>query len=177
MDGHVPEFRAAAENVRAATPEDRTALGNLFEAVGLFEPHELVGLSETVRGYFAGKMGPDHHWLVYDDEGGAVGAAYYAPDTSRERMAPGTWNLYFIGVLPSRQGCGCGGALIHHVENALTLKRATDLLVETSGSDGFEATRTFYRKHGYRVIARVADAYGVGDDKVIFRKRLAWAAH
>lgn len=158
--------------VRDCTPDDATALATLFAAVGLFEQHELGELAELLASYFAGDLAWDHQWLAYDD-GELVAAAYYALDTSPERMAAGTWNLYFIGVLPSRQGSGCGSALIRHVESTIEARGATDLLVETSGLASFGATRSFYRKHGYDAIARVADAYKAGDDKIIFRKRIA----
>lgn len=161
------------KTIRGVTPEDRLQLAGLFEAVGLFEPRELVELADMLQGYFAGDLGPEHHWLAYHDDAGLRGAAYYAPDASPERAAPGTWNLYFIGVLPESQGSGCGSALLRHVEEVLASNGAFDLLVETSGRESFEATRSFYRKHGYTVVTRVSDAYGAGDDKVIFRKRLA----
>jgi ribosomal protein S18 acetylase RimI-like enzyme len=52
-------------------------------------------------------------------------------------------------------------------------KNARLLLIETSSTPGYEATRRFYLKHGYTVTAQIADFYSDGDDKVIFAKRLA----
>jgi hypothetical protein len=46
------------------------------------------------------------------------------------------------------------------------------LIIETSGSDGYEATRRFYRNHGYDEEARIREFYGPSDDKVVFWKAL-----
>jgi ribosomal protein S18 acetylase RimI-like enzyme len=64
-------------------------------------------------------------------------------------------------------------ALLRHVEQALAARGERLLLVETSGSPGFERTRAFYRKRGYEEEARIRDFYRAGEDKVVFRKALA----
>ena len=62
--------------------------------------------------------------------------------------------------------------LLNYVEQRLKKSGERLLLVETSGLDGFEMTRSFYVKNGYAEEARVRDYYKAGDDKVIFRKAL-----
>ncbi len=85
----------------------------------------------------------------------------------------GVWNLYLLAVDPARQGGGRGAALVRYVEEAVTAESARILLIETSGLDRFERTRTFYRTCAYEEEARVRDYYGPGDDKVIFWKSMA----
>jgi len=46
------------------------------------------------------------------------------------------------------------------------------LLVETSGTDDFVRTRSFYEQIGYETEARIRDYYDAGDDKIVFRKAL-----
>jgi ribosomal protein S18 acetylase RimI-like enzyme len=46
------------------------------------------------------------------------------------------------------------------------------LLIETSSQPRYEPTRGFYERHGYREVARVPEFYAVGDDRVIFAKRI-----
>lgn len=156
-----------ANSIRPARPDDKAALLDLAGATGLFQEHELGELEAMLSAYFDGSPGSGHHWIV-DDDDGLQGAAYYAP----EMMAEGTWNLYFIGVRPESQGLGRGAALLRHVEGYLRARGERLLLVETSGTDGFEATRRFYRQNGYEEEARIRDFYGSGDDKVVFRKAL-----
>ena len=62
--------------------------------------------------------------------------------------------------------------MLHHVEQTLTERGERVLLVETSGTDALERTRTFYLKNGYDEEARIREYYRAGDDKVIYRKAL-----
>lgn len=172
MSGRKAKLGEIAGNVRDATPADTAALASRSNAWGFSSRTNSSNSGNLLRRYFAGSDDPERHWIVYDCAG-VVGAASYAAEASPERRAPGTWNLYFVGALPERQGSGCGSALISHVEEALASAGAIDLLVETSGLDRFEPARSFYRKHGYRVVGRIADAYEAGDDTVVYRKRLA----
>lgn len=154
--------------IRPATPNDMPALMALADATGMFEANELEGLAGMVSAYFDGHLDDDHFWIVDDADGTLQGAAYYAPET----MVYGVWNLYFIGVLPSRQRQGCGEGLLHHVEQVLRERGERLLLIETSSLDAFEGARRFYRKHGYDEEARIRDFYKPGEDKIVFRKAL-----
>lgn len=87
-------------------------------------------------------------------------------------MTEGTWNLFLIAVSKKVQGQGIGGELVAHVEQALTLKQARILLVETSGQPDYELTRKFYPKCGYRQVANIPEYYDEGDDKIVFWKSL-----
>ncbi len=152
--------------IRPAAADDKTALMGLAQATGLFRAQELVEFEGMLSEYFDGNL-DDHCWIV-DEDDGIQGAAYYAP----EMMTEGTWNLYFIGVRPERQGRGRGAALLTHVEQALATRGQRLLLVETSGLETFERARRFYRRNGYDEEARIRDFYRAGDDKIIFRKAL-----
>lgn len=90
-------------------------------------------------------------------------------------MTQGTWNLLLIAVHPDRQGRGFGSALMRHIEETLAARGERLLLVETSGSSGFERTRDFYRKIGYHEEAPIREFYQAGEDKVVFRKALGAA--
>ena len=154
--------------IRPATPEDTDALIALANASGLFQPHELEEVGGMLAAHFDGELGPGHHWDV-DDDDGLAGVAYYAP----EPFTDGVWNLYMLVVDPGRQGSGRGAALVRHVEETVAAEGARVLLIETSGLDSFERTRTFYHKCGYDEEARIRDYYGSGDDKVVFWKSMA----
>lgn len=153
--------------IRLVTSTDHNALMALADAIGLFSPPELEELGKILMAYCQGTLGDDHIWITYDD-GGSVGVAYYAP----EEYAEGTWNLYFIGVHPTRQGQGIGQKLLHYVEKWLAERGERLLLVETSGLPHFERTRSFYRQNGYEEEARIREFYRAGEDKIIFRKAL-----
>ena len=153
--------------IRPATQDDITNLLALAEATGLFQTDELDDLNGMLSEHLSHGSEGENCWIA-DDEDGLVGAAYYAP----EQFAEGVWNLYFIGVHPQQQGNGRGTALLSYVEKDLAARGERLLLVETSGLDNFELTRTFYRKNSYEEEARIRDFYKTGDDKIIFRKAL-----
>ncbi|MEL6937772.1 MAG: GNAT family N-acetyltransferase [Cyanobacteria bacterium J06598_1] len=150
--------------IRLATPNDKAALMDLAGSVELFEPDELATVDDMLTDYFEGS--DEHFWLADEEDQTIVGAAYCVP----ERMTSGTWNLLFIGIHPTFQGQGRGSAIVSHVEQLLTEKGAHQLLIETLAS--FEQTRSFYQKIGYQEEAIIRDFYGVGADKIVYRKSL-----
>jgi GNAT superfamily N-acetyltransferase len=80
--------------------------------------------------------------------------------------------LYLIAVHKSYQGLGIGAELMSFIEQKLTSLGKRILLVETSGLPEFELTRRFYHKCNYIKEAVIRDFYRVGEDKVVFWKKL-----
>lgn len=158
--------------IRPTTPDDTPALIALAEATGLFQPEQLQELREMLIDYCnsnsdSSNGDSDRVWIM-DDEREPVGMAY----CELERMTDQTWNLQLIAIRPDRQGQGRGASLLRHIEQMLAGRGGRVLLVETSGLDSFEGTRSFYKKCGYEEEARIRDFYTTGDDKVVFRKVL-----
>lgn len=150
--------------IRPVIEPDLPALRVVIDATGLF-PSAMLG--DMIAGHLAGDA-PDEIWLT-DAAEAPCAIAYAAP----ERMTAGTWNLYLIAVHPARQREGRGAALVRQMESLVAARGGRILLVETSGLDEFEGTRAFYRQRGYDQEARIRDFYCEGEDKVVFRKRLA----
>src|SRR5262245_9038625 len=82
-----------------------------------------------------------------------------------------TWDLYWMAVDPEMHGQGVGTALLEEMENQLR-DRARLIVIDTSGRPDYAPTRAFYRARGYQTAAVVRDFYALGDDQVIFSKRL-----
>ncbi len=152
--------------IRPTTPDDTTALIAIAKATGLFEPSQLDEIKQMLTEYFS-NSDRQNLWFT-DDDNEPVAIAYCEP----ERMTHQTWNLQLIAVRPDRQRQGRGALLLRYVEQALTEKGGRILLAETSGVPGFESTREFYRKCGYKEEARIRDFYEAGDDKIVYRKVL-----
>lgn len=150
-------------NIRPVLPEDLPALKAIIDANGLF-PSDM--LDDMLSDYFNNKNTSDF-WFTYQDNK-PVAIAYCAP----ERMTEGTWNLYLIAVHPDYQGKGFGTSMLHYIEQLLAARGERILLVETSGLENFERTRSFYRQCGYEEEARIREFYQAGEDKIIFRKSL-----
>ena len=154
--------------IRPVGGEDLDASVELLIALELFQAGEIEQIRMDLASFFARKDGREF-WIVDDDPRvGLSGIAYCAP----EKMTDGTWNLYLIGVHKDRRGNGRGTMLLREVERMAAGRDGRVLLVETSGTDGFEKSRAFYNNAGFREEARIHDFYKDGDDKIVFWKAL-----
>ncbi len=157
--------------IRSASPEDTPALVTLATATGLFTDDEadllLRGVLDDLHG---GRLGVDHHAVVWSDEEGSqpAGWAYFASNEKADRV----WDLWWIGVDPSRHGQGGGDALMDAVEGEVRARGGRLLIIETSALPPTARARRFYERRGYAACGRIPDFYGDGDDKVIYAARM-----
>jgi len=151
--------------IRPTKHDDIPDLQAVLDGTELF-PSDM--LPDMLSGFLSSEDQNDL-WLTCEAEGRAIGFCYAVP----EQLAEGTWNMLAIAVLPSKQGAGCGGAIVQMLESELKERNQRVLIAETSGTDDFAATRAFYRKNGYAEEARIRDFWAAGDDKIVFWKSLA----
>jgi ribosomal protein S18 acetylase RimI-like enzyme len=158
--------------IRPAAPNETATLVAVAAATGIFQPSEAEQLlGGVLQDFHAGRLDTSHQVQVFaDDETGAVdGWVYFAPCFK----ADGVWDLWWIGVSPTAQGKGVGGALLEFVEGSVRGMGARLLIIETSSTEPLAKARNFYAKRGYANCGQIPDFYGDGDDKIIFAKRLA----
>ena len=150
--------------IRPTTRDDLPALKSIIEATEMFPPDMLDGM---IEGFFSDPA-TQELWFTFEDNAIPLSVVYCAPETLTE----GTFNAYLLTVSPDHQGQGIGRRMMTHLEDHLRIAGARVLLVETSGVEAFEPTRTFYRKCGFEQEACIRDFYAARDDKIIFRKAL-----
>jgi ribosomal protein S18 acetylase RimI-like enzyme len=155
--------------IRPTTHEDTPALRAMTEGTGLFLPIDLAALDEVLDDYHGENAGQGHRCVTYEQEGQAIGFAYYAPAPMTDR----TWHLWWIVVSKQIQARGVGSRLLKYVEDGVRAEGGRLLIVETSGLPSYELTRRFYLKHGYEHAATLKDFYADGHDMVIYRKPLS----
>jgi ribosomal protein S18 acetylase RimI-like enzyme len=90
-------------------------------------------------------------------------------------LTQGTFDLYWIAVDPVLHGAGVGRALMRAVEDAVRGEGGRLLLIETASKPSYAKTRAFYIAWRCEEVARIKDFYAVGDDKVIYARRLTEA--
>lgn len=150
--------------MRAILKSDLIALKAVIDSTELF-PADM--LDEMTAAFF---LNPDSAglWLTQEINQQPIAVVYCAP----EKLTDGTYNLYLIAIHKDYQGKGLGTEMMVYIENALKSKGTRILIVETSGLPAFERTRNFYEKLGYHREATIREFYQMGEDKIVFWKKL-----
>jgi ribosomal protein S18 acetylase RimI-like enzyme len=149
---------------------DRSAVAEIVQAVGNFNPSEISCALELVDIYLTNPLQTDYCMVVAEDEGiGVCGYVCWGPTP----MTRGAYDLYWIATAPGAQGRGIGRELMHYVETKIAQEQGRLIIVETSSKESYRKTIQFYRDMNYEEISRLRDFYDVGDDKLIFIKRLS----
>lgn len=143
---------------------DIPVLKKILDTIDLF-PSEM--LDDMISDYFENTESEDI-WFTALNDGIPVSIGYCAP----EKLTNGTFNLYAIGVNNQIQGKGIGRRMMAFIEDYLKALGHRILIVDTSGTDDFTATRKFYENLNYTKEAVIRDFWDEGDDKVIYTKRL-----
>jgi len=159
---------SSAPQIRATDADDVPIVVSLAEGTRVFTPNEIIGLQEDLEHHLAGND-PADRMLTLEHAGRIVGFAHYGP----AEITEGTWYLYWIAVDRRSQGHGYGALLLGRVETEIQERSGRLALIETSMLPRYEPTRRFYDRYGYERECVIRDYYSVGDDKVIFSKRLA----
>jgi ribosomal protein S18 acetylase RimI-like enzyme len=149
-------------------PLHRRAVERLLNATGVFRESEVAVALEVIDSYFILPEGDYTALGAFTRGSELLGYVCYGPTP----CTVGTWDLYWIAVAPEAQGSGVGSQLLQEVERRLALKDARLVIIETSSQPHYAATRAFYQRRGYEVVARVPDFYTEGDDRLIFAKRI-----
>ena len=87
-------------------------------------------------------------------------------------LTQGVYDLYWIVTDPAVQGKGFGRCLMEYVERDIVKRGGRMLLIETSSQESYGDTIRFYKKAGYKLVARIKNFYRIGDDKLVFLKEL-----
>jgi ribosomal protein S18 acetylase RimI-like enzyme len=156
--------RGRAARLRPLVRADRAPIESLLRATGAFREDEIAVALELVDA----DEGEGYRFVVAEVDASVAGYACFGATP----MTKGTFDLYWIAVDPAHQGRGLGRALLRAAEDAVRAKGGRLLLVETAGKPGYASTRAIYEACGYVEVARVPDFYEVGDDKVVYARRL-----
>jgi ribosomal protein S18 acetylase RimI-like enzyme len=154
--------------IRPCEPDETTALVALANGTGVFKPAEITALHEVLADYHARERHHGHRAVTIEEEKLPAGFAYYAPSAMSDRG----WYLWWIAVERQRHGRGLGSRLLRHAEEDIKAQHGRLILIETSSSNKYDATRQFYLGKGYEVAAVLRDFYADHDDLVVFAKRV-----
>ena len=155
--------------ILAATAADGSQIQDVTARAGVFSQEEIECVSELWEEYLT--LGAEHcgyNFIVYHDGDQVFGFACYGP----RDLTDGAFDLYWIAVDPTIRCKGVGRALLTASEEAVRKMGGRMLIAETSGTPHYEAARKFYFSMGYDNEASIKDFYTIGDDLLIFIKRI-----
>lgn len=151
---------------RTPRESDIAAVRALAAAVGVFSKAEQTVAVELIETRLRDGPRSGYHFAFADLDGRCVGYCTWGPIP----MTTASWDLYWIVVDPASSGAGLGRTLLAEAERDVARRGGATVYVETSSRADYARTRRFYRRAGYRRAARLADFYGPGDHKIIYRK-------
>ena len=153
--------------LRAMRRNDRSCVERLLHETGVFTEAEIACALELIDVYLNVEHQRDYvlHCAA-DATDQAQGYVCFGPTPLTDAL----WDLYWIAVAPALQGKGVGRQLLQFVEDEVRRHQGRRLVIETSSLPRYEPTRAFYLRHGYVELARIADFYSIGDDRIIFGK-------
>lgn len=163
-----PEVRKPV-TIRRTAADDRDGIMKFMAETQFFPEHELAIAAEVLDDAIRdGEAGDYQSFTAVSDEGSPIGWVCYGATP----CTVGTYDIYWIGVSTSVQRGGIGSALLDFAEGRIRQQKGRLAIIETSGRDLYKPTQQFYISRGYRLDAVVSDFYSVGDDKLMFVKRL-----
>jgi ribosomal protein S18 acetylase RimI-like enzyme len=154
--------------LRELRASDRPALESLIRATGVFSEEEVGVALELID---IGIQNPSSGYLFFVAAGErdvAIGYACYGHTS----MTDGVYDLYWIAVDPRAQRGGVGRALLRATEADVRRRGGRMIIIETAGKAEYDQTRAFYARTDCVEIARIRDFYRVGDDKVVYQRKL-----
>ncbi len=155
--------------IRPIRAEDREPVVALIAGTGVFKPHEVDVALELIDAALTKPEQDDYHPFVLVEGDGTV-AAYAC--FGKNPMTAGTFDLYWLATRADRHGMGYGRAIVAFVEGEVLRMGGYLLVIETSSKESYGSTRAFYDKIGCELAAQLPDYYDLGDDKLIYLRRL-----
>lgn len=141
----------------------RAPLADLLARTREFTRDEVLVALELIDLGLSG--GDDYRFWLDVDEGERVrGYICYG----RTPMTEATSDLYWIAVDEAARGRGTGRALVRQMEDELRAEGGQLVRVETSSTEAYAASRGFYGKLGYELLAQIKGFYAPDNDLCIY---------
>jgi ribosomal protein S18 acetylase RimI-like enzyme len=154
--------------IRKLQAKDRKQLVEIVNGTSNFSQEEKLVAVELIDEAIANPNHEYYNVFVYEDEG--VIAGYHC--TGKRALTDGVYDMYWIVVDHKIQNKGIGKQLLDHVENFVKGKNGRWILAETSSKDNYTATRNFYMRNQYSIVAQIKDFYTINDDLIVFGKHI-----
>lgn len=148
--------------------EDRGPLQQMLYKIPSFDHEDQAIAMELISFALETKAQKDYSFIVaVNDNDKSIGYVCFGPTP----LTKGSYSLYWIAVDPEYAGRGIGTRLLKAAEENVHANQGRMILIETSSSQNYAATRHFYLKNGYALVETIPDFYRSGEDRVTYLKR------
>ena len=149
--------------------QDRGKILRLLRQRKTFNQAEIQVAMEVVDEVLRHPEKEDYYiFCVLEGAEGLAGYICFGPIP----MTDNCYDLYWIAVDERFSRKGIGETLLGYMEEFLFRKKARRIYIDTSSTPPYEPARSFYEKHGYRLVCVLEDFYRYGDHKMIFMKEV-----
>lgn len=156
-------------NIREMRKEDRESVQKILIETKKFTQEEIDVAMETIDIYLNNRSQKDYFiFSAVLEDNSIAGFINFGPVPITE----GTYDIYWVAVDPACQGRGMGTVLVSFVEEKVKAMEGYMICIETSSTEKYLPTQKFYEKLGYILESRIRDFYRIGDDRMIYVKRL-----
>jgi ribosomal protein S18 acetylase RimI-like enzyme len=154
--------------IHRAGQEDKEAVMAILKQTKFFRPEELKVAEEVFDDSISGDPKNDYQSFVARQAHKTIGWVCFGPTP----CTVGTFDIYWIAVNPEHQNTGVGTSLVQYAVTTIKNSNGRMIVVETSGTEHYLTTRRFYEKLGFCPQLCIKDFYAVGDDKIIYIKKV-----
>ena len=148
---------------------DAERVRRLVTLTGVFSEEEIRVAGElAAETAVKGETATDYSFVMIEESGELVGFTCFG----RIPLTQHSYDLYWLVVHPNYHRQGIGRSLMTETEAALRQRDCHNLYTETSSNPGYEQARQFYEKAGFTRLVQYKDFYKLGDDKVVYHKKL-----
>jgi len=149
--------------------DDREKISSLLMQGNVFNRGEIQVALEVIDAALNEAGGKDYQvFCAFDNDRNISGFICFGPIPMTDRC----YDLYWIKVDEAASRKGVGGRLLEFMEEFVAREGDRRIYVETSSTEPYQAARSFYEKHGYRLVCSLKDFYREGDHKMIFMKEV-----
>jgi len=134
----------------------------------LFRVGEVDVAVELVQARLDKGPASGYEFVFAEQKGNAVGYICFGKNT----ITVSSFDVYWIAVEPNKQGQGIGQLLLEEAERQIAAAGGTRTYIETSHRADYQATRGFYERCGYQLVAVLDDFYAPGDSKATYVKMI-----
>jgi GNAT superfamily N-acetyltransferase len=140
----------------------------IVESTKFFYDHEVEIAVELVTERLSQGESTGYYFVFAEVDGITVAYSCFGPIT----MSKTSFDLYWIVTHNDYRGKGIGKKLLEETCKEAKNMGCSIIIAETSGLPHYSPTRAFYDNNKFLLEARLKDFYAMGDDKLLYTKRL-----